>query len=217
MQKTILQTAKTVAWIACILGGFGSFMQWLGIKPKDLAMTQTITIPHVLWLLLAVALFAIGIGGSLWAGVLQRIEIKRLKSGLLATGTTLEVMLPPTTEWFSPLQVEALQLSRDIRAYLNECGEKPGLLKPGSSENLARIDERMKWSMRLEAGYKLRFETRDKEIDLKFSEKGISVRTSANPPRYINERYYEWAEELVALAYKVEGIALSVGTSQWNP
>lgn len=38
-------------------------------------MTQSIPIPHVLWLLLAIALFAIGIGSSVWAGVVQRRQL----------------------------------------------------------------------------------------------------------------------------------------------
>jgi hypothetical protein len=42
---------KIVAWFACTFGGFGGFLQWIGIKPKDLAMTQSIPIPDVLWLL----------------------------------------------------------------------------------------------------------------------------------------------------------------------
>jgi hypothetical protein len=66
--------------------------------------------------------------------------------------------------------------------------------------------------MRLEAGYKRRFETTDKEIGLKFSEQGISVQVDSEP-RYLDQKYYQWAEELIALAYKLDGINLRVGGS----
>jgi len=43
-------------------------------------MTQTNTIPRALWLILAIALFAFGIGSSIWSGIIQRREINHLKS-----------------------------------------------------------------------------------------------------------------------------------------
>src|SRR5580700_5386709 len=79
MQKKLFGIGKLIAWIACLLGGFGSFMQWLGIKPKDLGMDQSTPVPHVLWLVLALVLFAIGIGSAIWAGIVQRIEIADLR------------------------------------------------------------------------------------------------------------------------------------------
>jgi hypothetical protein len=82
-----MDAKSTGAWIGkivlggiCILGILGSFFQWVGVKPKDLAMTQSIFIPHSLWLLLAVVLFAAGIGPSIWSVVIQRREITRLRS-----------------------------------------------------------------------------------------------------------------------------------------
>jgi hypothetical protein len=74
------EVAKLIAWIACTLGGFASFLQWLGIKPKDLAMTQSIAVPHILWLLLAFGLFAVGIGSAVWSGIVQRQTIKNLRA-----------------------------------------------------------------------------------------------------------------------------------------
>ncbi len=80
MDRSNRVPAKFVAWIACILGGFGSFMQWLGIKPADLAMSHQAAVPHALWLVLAILLFGVGIGSSIWSGIVQRGEINRLRS-----------------------------------------------------------------------------------------------------------------------------------------
>jgi hypothetical protein len=73
---------KFIAELLIVLGAVACIFQWLGIKPKDLAMSQSITIPHALWLLLAIVLFAVGIGSSAWSGIVQRREINRLKSRL---------------------------------------------------------------------------------------------------------------------------------------
>lgn len=108
MQKTARIVGKFVIGAACLLGGFGSFMQWAGIKPKDLAMSQSIAIPHVLWLLLAIALFAIGIGSSVWSGIVQHREISRLKS------------IPPTPAPIAPTKLTIR--SAEFKA-INEEGE----------------------------------------------------------------------------------------------
>jgi hypothetical protein len=82
MPKKWHDIGKLIAWAACVFGGFASFLTWLGIKPKDLAMSQSIPIPHVLWLLLAITLFAIGIGSSTWSGILQQQGIKQIQERL---------------------------------------------------------------------------------------------------------------------------------------
>ena len=100
------------------MGGFGSFLQWLDLKPKDLALSQSITIPHALWLLLAIALSATGIGASVWSGILQKREIQRLKSQSTAKpvlrvktpglgrvdlrGQILEFLLASEDDWVMP-------------------------------------------------------------------------------------------------------------------
>jgi hypothetical protein len=68
--------------VAMFLGSVACILTWLGIKPGDLAMTQSVTIPHALWLLLAIVLFVLGIGSSVWTGFVQRKEINGLKTAL---------------------------------------------------------------------------------------------------------------------------------------
>ena len=113
----------------------------------------------------------------------------------------------------SPLQMDALHLSHDIIKYLREFEPKPPLLDPGSAEGRQRVYERADWATRLIAGYQRRFENRDREISLKFKESGVGVRIGTAPV-YAEEKLYQWAEELIALAYKVDGITLSVGGFQ---
>ena len=80
MPKKLLEIGKFIGWAACTIGGFASFLQWLEIKPKDLAMSQSIPVPHTLLLLFAFTLFSISIGTATWSGIVQRRELKRLKT-----------------------------------------------------------------------------------------------------------------------------------------
>jgi hypothetical protein len=215
------------------LGGLACILQWLGIEPGDLHMTATI--PHVVWLVLGLLLFGVSISLSIlsWrdgrktiaeAIVPEREEIKRVKEDLYNSArSNLEyrgerdrceeekrALQKRFDEMFSPLQIEAIELSRDILEYLKDFGLKPPTLNPGTPENRARICERAQWLERLMAGYQLRFEQRDKDISLKFQEKGMRTNV-ASEPRFMEDKYHQWAEELIALAYKIDGINLSVG------
>lgn len=78
-----------VGWIAC-LGGFASFMQWLGVTPKDLAMTRPVAVPHILWLFVSVILFAVGLWSSFRAGFLLKRSVKRLQEELSKCRTDLK-------------------------------------------------------------------------------------------------------------------------------
>jgi hypothetical protein len=127
-------------------------------------------------------------------------------------------VVPPLAEeeekmFFSPLQIEAFQLSRDIIQYVSGLGPKPELDKPGTTENRKKIEERQQWREKLIAGYDLRFADRDKAISLKFAEKGISI-TILQEAEYVEPKIHQWAEELVAMAHKVDGLNLSVGARQ---
>lgn len=66
----ILEVFGLLAAMACIL-------EWLEIKPKDLATTHPL--PHILWLLVALLLFGIGIGLSVWSGIVQHRQINEAK------------------------------------------------------------------------------------------------------------------------------------------
>src|SRR5579863_2405821 len=105
----ILEVFGLLAAIACIL-------EWLGIKPKDLAMTQSITIPHALWLLLAIALFAIGIGSSIWSGIIQHREIARLKTAGSAPLSSLATIGREVISATSPIVVEEPQYRLKIHS-----------------------------------------------------------------------------------------------------
>jgi hypothetical protein len=97
VRKNLFEIGKFAGWIACILGGLASFLQWLGVRPKDLAMTP---LPHVLWIIVAMILFTVAIGSAIWSGIIQRREISRLKTSQISL--------------FTPLQIEAFGLAKDL-------------------------------------------------------------------------------------------------------
>jgi hypothetical protein len=141
MGKNLLTFGKVVAWIACVLGGFASFLSWLEIKPKDLAMNQSIPVPHVLWLLLALALFGVAIGSAVWSGIIQRRQIKQLQNAV--------AMPPPIgregVSGTSPAVVEEPQYRLKIHSALYGSGKtfKPVdqfLRKKATDALSARVD-----------------------------------------------------------------------------
>jgi hypothetical protein len=70
MGKTIL---RLCAEVIIVLGAFACTLQWLGIKPTDFHMT--VSVPHVVWLIVGLALFGI----SLWSSLRTCIwQAKRL-------------------------------------------------------------------------------------------------------------------------------------------
>ncbi|MGA8089640.1 MAG: hypothetical protein WCA10_20380 [Terracidiphilus sp.] len=76
---------ETWIFIFAALGGFGGLaciLQWLEITPKDLSMTKLVGIPHVLWLITGLALFAASLWSSLRSGFIQKKTIKHLKEQL---------------------------------------------------------------------------------------------------------------------------------------
>jgi hypothetical protein len=64
------------------LGGLACVLQWLGITPRDLSMTPPVTVPHILWLIVGMALFAMSLWLSLRAGFFQKITINHLQDDL---------------------------------------------------------------------------------------------------------------------------------------
>ncbi len=114
---------------------------------------------------------------------------------------------------FSPLQIEAFQLAKDIHKFLGDFEPKPPQFEHDWPERkrLERITERGRWAEKLMNGYRLRFEKRDKEIELKFGELGIKAHALSEQPRKIEERIKRWEEELVAMAHRMDGVNLSVG------
>jgi hypothetical protein len=111
---------------------------------------------------------------------------------------------------FDPLQLDALTFSKEILQYLKDFEPKPPRDTPGKQEN--RV-QRYEWLQRLVSGYELRFGQRGRDLTLRFKEKGISVITGPEPNSF-EDKVRQWADELVALAYKIDGITLHVGTLQ---
>ncbi len=95
------------------LGGLACILEWLGIKPKDLAMSQSIPVPHVLWLLLALTLFAIAIGSAIWSGIVQRRQIEQLRNAAAMPPPIGRENVLATT---SPIAVEAPQYRLKIHS-----------------------------------------------------------------------------------------------------
>jgi len=138
MQEKRGEILKFIAEITCILGGFASFLTWLGVKPKDLAMSQSMHVPHFLWLLLAIALFVAGISSSLWGILGQKLRIKSIQSELALERQSTERLKGDIYEnaqlnleyrdklgTFSALQWDALSLSLRLLNFIEAQGPPP--------------------------------------------------------------------------------------------
>ncbi|SRR6266576_3002481 len=112
------------------LGGLAAFLQWLGIRPRDVwGWHVSLAIPHWLWLIVAVLLFAFSIGLSTYGLYYNRQE-ERLKEieakipqpvtvdGILA-GLPKQTVTPPLSPPHSKLTIR----SANYRAW-KQGGEK---------------------------------------------------------------------------------------------
>jgi hypothetical protein len=230
MDRTPRSIGRVVAWFACTLGGFGSFLQWLGLKPKDLGLSQSISIPHVLWLLLAITLFAIGIISAIWSGIVQRREINHLRDAAAQINAERKGSEEAHSEeirkqnaqqeaelWraeesrrqceeerrkalqqleenrahlsmFSPLQIECIELARDLNGLLEEMpppddpvtqvmrgeGNVRNALE-WSARVAAHPKEMEAWSDRLGHAYAAKYSARMTGLVHKLGAKGIDV------------------------------------------
>jgi hypothetical protein len=115
--------------------------------------------------------------------------------------------------YFDSLQLDAQTFSQEILQYIKGFEPKPPLGRPGDEEKRVQIIKRGEWLQRLMSGYELHFGQRGRDLTLRFRERGIGVIIGPEP-RLFEDRVYQWANELVALAYKIDGITLHVGTLQ---
>jgi hypothetical protein len=125
-------------FVFAALGGFGGLaciLQWLGIAPKDLAMTN-FSLPHVLWLLIGIGLFAASLFSTLRSGFFQRRTIVRLQGELSKcvedkkdyARRNLEyrekLNTPPPWEGIlDPLQIEALTYAKQLGELLDAAAQ----------------------------------------------------------------------------------------------
>lgn len=186
------------------LGGIASFFGWLGIKPEGWHMSPTG--PHIFWLILGLVLFAVSILSSARAQVqlhrapppskdevevLRKCEEERI--GALSRVKELESQL----EVFSPLQIEACRLAREMQEFLSKFEPAPtakGILS--EQESVGQMVAYTEWRSRLDAAYSLRFASQVKTLHLKFGEIGISADRG-------NDIFQE-PEALVAMAHEID-------------
>lgn len=103
-----------------------------------------------------------------------RAKLAELQDASKETGKKLEM--------FTPLQLEAFQLARDLRSFLREIGPRPTIdasTFPSTTNGLAqsivaRFNLQSPWLQKLTSGYELKFAQRVKTVRLKFGECGLS-------------------------------------------
>jgi hypothetical protein len=81
--RTIKTIVLVIVGLCSALGGIGGFLQWLKIEPKDVhAMSAHISLPHWLWLIFGLILFAISFAASFYALYLNLSRAKTLQKEL---------------------------------------------------------------------------------------------------------------------------------------
>lgn len=120
------------------------------------------------------------------------------------------VLSPPAnteTELLSPLQVEALQLEKELRQWIRELGPRPDV-KIGANEDsaayLRRVSEAVTpWSNKLVFGYGNRFRDRIVNLAHRFAEQGPRDFTLENTQGISNEQQAaDIAKRIRALAFQ---------------
>jgi len=118
----------------------------------------------------------------------------------LETTQQQEIEKSELEKLFSPLQIEAFQLAKDMREFL------ASLPAPSSTE------DRIQWRKNLRYGYELKFPDRQKNLLLRLGENG--VRQPQFPPKQIEIRLEErirWEAALfTVMAHRLEGTRLKV-------
>jgi hypothetical protein len=117
------------------------------------------------------------------------------------------------TPIFTPLQIEAFQLAKDIRQFLTAFEAIPPSLSFEDSEKrrLEGIGRRIAWRRKLDSAYRRHLGARERELELKFGECGIPINHSTavkDSRRGTEEAISLYATAIVAMAHRLDGVML---------
>lgn len=116
---------------------------------------------------------------------------------------------------FTPLQMEAFQLAKDILRFLADYEPMPSdrFSSNTGKQDADTLGKKIDWRKRLANNYKLRFEAREKLIELKFGEQGIFENYTAyfSGVRGFEEIIPLYAAILTTMAHRVDGVILAPG------
>jgi hypothetical protein len=130
--------------------------------------------------------------------------------------TLANVPADPCVGLFSPLQLEAFQLAKDIRSFLKDFEPiPPADYGSTKSQRMRSSEERISWAKRLDSNYQLEFNDRIRKIELKLGAKDIHMDHSAikdSARRGVEEYINRYADVLTAMAHRLDGVVLNVRT-----
>ena len=112
---------------------------------------------------------------------------------------------------FSPLQVEAFQLAKDILKYFADFEPIPPNAGPRNTqeEKDISISRRVRWRERFYSGFKLRFDERIRILGLRFAEHNIQ--SNFNGIRDIRDdeaKMKFYAATLIGMSHQLDGVRL---------
>ena len=121
----------------------------------------------------------------------------------------------PHDRLFTPLQLEAFQLARDILQFLADYEPVPSnhFSSKSDKQDADLLGQKIDWRKKLANSYKLRFEAREKLIEQKFGEQGIFENYTAyfSGVRGFEEIIPLYAAILTTMAHRVDGVILAPG------
>jgi hypothetical protein len=118
------------------IGGLACIFQWAGITPQDLRMTTTV--PHVLWLIVGLVLFAVSTTLSIRAGFVQKQIIKRLQEKLSKRDEDVKESASPNLQYRSLIDTLNEKLENSSEAY-RQCILERGAAINGAEECMAKL------------------------------------------------------------------------------
>jgi hypothetical protein len=110
---------------------------------------------------------------------------------------------------FDQLQIEAIKLATDMRAFVSSFEPIPEYTGEKKDDELAL---RIKWRERFRAAYKLNFDERERQLLLKFQQRNLSPGhiEALQHVRKLEEEIKIRAANYVAMAHQINGVNLQV-------